>query len=49
MFDINIEKRKTKLDISNDTMLVIIDTAIKREKELIDKLIDDEVKKRNKK
>lgn len=42
-FDVHFMKRKTSLDISNYTMKLILDEAIKKEKERIDKLIDKEV------
>lgn len=45
-FDINVIKRKTKVDVSNYTMNLILDEAIKKEKEKIDKLIDIEVNSR---
>lgn len=41
-------KRKNKLDLSTYTLNVIIDEAIKKERERIDKLIDMEIEKRNK-
>ena len=38
-------KRKHKLDISNYTMNLILDNAIAKEKERIDKLIDMEIER----
>ena len=38
-------KRKHKLDISTYTMNLILDDAIKKEKERIDKLIDMEIER----
>lgn len=43
LLDAHIIKRKTQLDISNYTMNLVLDEAIKQEKEKIDKLIDMEV------
>lgn len=43
LLDVHIIKRKTQLDISNYTMNLVLDEAIKQEKEKIDKLIDMEV------
>lgn len=48
-YDIGIYRRKAKLDISNYTMNIILDEAIKKEKERIDKLIDMEIERRLKK
>lgn len=44
-FDADIFKCKNKLDISVYTMNLILDEAIKKEKERIDKLIDMEIEK----
>ena len=41
-------RRKHKLDISTYTMNLILDEAIKKEKERIDKLIDKEIERRMK-
>ena len=41
-------RRKHKLDISTYTMNLILDEAIKKEKERIDKLIDMEIERRMK-
>ena len=41
-------KRKHKLDISTYTMNLILDEAIRKEKEKIDKLIDMEIERRMK-
>ena len=41
-------RRKNKLDISTYTMNLILDEAIKKEKERIDKLIDMEIERRMK-
>ena len=41
-------RRKHKLDISTYTMNLILDDAIKKEKERIDKLIDMEIERRMK-
>ena len=41
-------KRKHKLDISTYTMNLILDEAIRKEKERIDKLIDMEIERRMK-
>ena len=46
LLDVHIIKRKTQLDISNYTMNLVLDEAIKQEKEKIDKLIDMEVDQR---
>lgn len=48
-FEMATFKRKNKLDISVYTMSLILDEAIKKEKERIDKLIDMEIEKRMKK
>ena len=45
-FDIGILKKKKTLSISNYTMELLLDEAIKKEKERIDKLIDMEIEKR---
>ena len=45
-FDIGILKKKKTLSISNYTMNLLLDEAIKKEKERIDKLIDMEIEKR---
>lgn len=45
-FDIGILKKKKTLSISNNTMNLLLDEAIKKEKERIDKLIDMEIEKR---
>lgn len=42
-FDMNIFKRRNKLDISTRTMNMILDEAIKQERTRIDKLIDMEI------
>lgn len=42
-----LAKTKDKLEISTYTMLLILDEAINKEKERIDKLIDMEVEKKN--
>lgn len=42
-------KRKSKLELSNYTINLILDEAIKKERERIDKLIDIEVNKKLKK
>ena len=39
-------KRKCKLDVSIHTMNLILDEAIRKEKERIDKLIDMEIERR---
>ena len=41
-------RRKRKLDISTYTMNLILDEAIRKEKERIDKLIDMEIERRMK-
>ena len=41
-------RRKHKLDISSYTMNLILDEAIRKEKERIDKLIDMEIERRMK-
>lgn len=46
--DLATFKRKHKLDISTYTMNLILDDAIKKEKERIDKLIDMEIERRMK-
>ena len=43
--DLATFKRKYKLDISTYTMNLILDDAIKKEKERIDKLIDMEIER----
>lgn len=45
-FDIGILKKKKTLSISNYTMNLLLDEAIKKKKERIDKLIDMEIEKR---
>lgn len=45
-FDIGILKKKKTLSISNYTMNLLLDEAIRKEKERIDKLIDIEIEKR---
>lgn len=45
-WDVGIYKRKAKLDISNYTMNIILDEAIRKEKERINKLIDMEIERR---
>lgn len=47
-FDRGISKRKKTLSISNYTMNLLLDEAIKKEKERIDKLIDMEIENRMK-
>lgn len=42
-------KRKCKLDVSIHTMNLILDEAIRKEKERIDKLVDMEIERRMKK
>ena len=44
-FDIGILKKKKTLSISNYTMNLILDDAIRKEKERIDKLIDMEIER----
>ena len=46
--DLATFKRKHKLDISTYTMNLILDEAIRKEKEKIDKLIDMEIERRMK-
>lgn len=46
--DLATFKRKHQLDISTYTMNLILDDAIKKEKERIDKLIDMEIERRMK-
>lgn len=46
--DLATFKRKHKLDVSTYTMNLILDDAIKKEKERIDKLIDMEIERRMK-
>ena len=46
--DLATFRRKHKLDISTYTMNLILDEAIKKEKERIDKLIDMEIERRMK-
>ena len=46
--DLATFKRKHKLDISTYTMNLILDEAIRKEKERIDKLIDMEIERRMK-
>lgn len=41
-----LAKRKDKLEISTYTMLLILDEAINKEKERIDKLIDKEIEQK---
>lgn len=45
-FDVNFIKRKTKVNISNHSMNLILDEAIEKEKDEINKLIDMEVNNR---
>ena len=47
--DLGTFRRKHKLDISTYTMNLILDEAIRKEKEKIDKLIDMEIERRMKK
>lgn len=42
-------KRKNKIDVSSRTMQLILDEAIRKEKELINKLIDMEIERKIKK
>ena len=44
-FDIGILKKKKTLSISNYTMELLLDEAIKKEKDRIDKLIDMEIER----
>ena len=44
-FDIGILKKKKALSISNYTMGLLLDEAIRKEKERIDKLIDMEIER----
>lgn len=46
--DLATFKHKYKLDVSTYTMNLILDEAIKKEKERIDKLIDMEIERRMK-
>ena len=46
--DLATFRRKHKLDISTYTMNLILDEAIRKEKERIDKLIDMEIERRMK-
>lgn len=46
--DLATFRRKHKLDISTYTMNLILDEAIRKEKEKIDKLIDMEIERRMK-
>ena len=46
--DLATFRRKHKLDISTYTMNLILDDAIRKEKEKIDKLIDMEIERRMK-
>ena len=48
-FDIGILKRKKTLPISNYTMKLLLDEAIRKEKERINKLIDMEIERKLKK
>ena len=48
-FDIGILKKKKTLEISNYTMELLLDEAIKKEKDRIDKLIDMEIERKLKK
>ena len=48
-FDIGILKKKKTLEISNYTMGLLLDEAIKKEKDRIDKLIDMEIERKLKK
>lgn len=45
-FTLATSKRKNRLDVSIYTMNLIIDEAIRKERERIDKLIDMEIEKR---
>ena len=45
-FDIGILKKKKTLSISNYTMELLLDEAIKKEKDRIDKLIDMEIERK---
>ena len=47
-FDVGILKKKKTLPISNYTMKLLLDEAIRKEKERIDKLIDMEIERRMK-
>ena len=47
-FDIGISKKKKTLSISNYTMKLLLDEAIRKEKERINKLIDMEIERRMK-
>ena len=47
--DIGILKKKKTLSISNYTMELLLDEAIKKEKDRIDKLIDMEIERKLKK
>ena len=47
-FDIGLLKKKKTLPISNYTMKLLLDEAIRKEKERIDKLIDMEIERRMK-
>lgn len=45
-FDIGILKKKKTLSISNYTMKLLLDEAIRKEKERINKLIDMEIERK---
>ena len=45
-FDVGILKKKKTLPISNYTMKLLLDEAIRKEKERIDKLIDMEIERK---
>lgn len=45
-FDVAPFKRKDKLPVTNNTMKLVIDGLIKKEKDRIDRLIDMEVERR---
>ena len=45
-FDIGISKKKKTLSISNYTMKLLLDEAIRKEKERINKLIDMEIERK---
>ena len=45
-FDIGILEKKKTLPISNYTMKLLLDEAIRKEKERIDKLIDMEIERK---
>lgn len=47
--DFHFEKERDILDIPSETMIIILDGVIEKEKERINKLIDMEIENRNKK